>query len=259
LAAGLGTRLRPLTEDWPKCLMPIHGRPLLEFWLGILWRQGGGQVLVNMHYHADIVGEFLHRTQFQGWVEPIYEEKLLGTAGTLRKNAGYFDREPVLVVHADNWSCCDFPAFIAYHQMKRPRGTLITMMTFESPAPESCGIVELNDEGVVIGFHEKVKNPPSNLANAAVYIIEPEVLSWMKEREEVVDLSTDVLPHFIGKIATWKNEMVHKDIGTVRMLVSAQCDTCTLPPWSGEDEWQKEFAHNPIHVMLSSLESEYHG
>ena len=256
LAAGLGTRLRPLTEDWPKCLMPIHGRPLLEYWLGILWREGITDVLVNLHHHAEIVGDFVRRPRFQKWVQTAYEKELFGTAGTLRGNVDFFRGEPLLLVHADNWSCCQFSEFIAYHHDQRPQGTVMTMMTFECPQPSSCGIVELDEEGVVIGFHEKVEYPPGNLANAAVYILEPEVLEWIAQNTHSSDFSLDVLPHFVGRIATWNNDSIHKDIGTVQMLLEAQHDSCQSPPWKEVDRWQREFANHPIHKQLSLLKSE---
>ena len=84
LAAGLGTRLRPLTNVWPKCLMPIQKRPLLEYWLGVLKRTGINSALVNLHHHSEVVEEFLQQSCFRSWVCTVYEEELLGTAGTLR-------------------------------------------------------------------------------------------------------------------------------------------------------------------------------
>jgi len=256
LAAGLGTRLKPLTEIWPKCLMPIHGRPLLEYWLGILIQQKISDVLVNTHHHADIVNDFLQRPQFKNWVKSVHESELLGTAGTLRNNAEFFRNDSVLIVHADNWSCCDFSDFISYHQTRRPPDTVITMMTFNCPVPKSCGIVELDKKGIVVGFHEKVKNPPGKLANAAVYIVEPEVLSWIEDNSHITDFSTEVLPHFIGRIATWKNKNIHRDIGTVEMLTKAQTDSCNSPPWDEHDLWQQKFMNNPIHKLLLSSETE---
>jgi len=256
LAAGLGARLHPLTKIWPKCLMPISNRPLLEYWLGILKQQAINDVLVNKHYYSDVVDNFLQRPRFKNWVQSVYEPALLGTAGTLRKNADFFRADTVLVAHADNWSCCKFTDFISYHNNSRPENTVITMMTFECSIPRSCGIVELDKNGVVVCFHEKVKTPPGTLANAAVYIIEPEVLEWIEERETINDFSTEVLPYFLGRIATWKNNGVHKDIGTVKMLLEAQADSCELPPWSEEDEWQKIFNDNPIHQALLEIASE---
>jgi len=252
LAAGLGTRLLPLTKSWPKCLMPIHGRPLLEYWLGILKRQEIKDVLINIHHHSELVEEFLDQAQYKKWVEMTFESDLLGTAGTLRQNSEFFKQDTTLMVHADNWSCCNYADFISYHQESRPEGTVMTMMTFDSLIPETCGIVELDSQNRVIEFHEKVKNPPGKLANAAVYLIEPEVLEWIEEHPVISDFSTEVLPHFIGKIATWNNNHIHKDIGTIEMLKKAQQDNCEAPPWDIGNLWQQEFMKKPIYQELES-------
>ena len=96
---------------------------------------------------------------------------------------------------------------------------------------------------------EKIKNPPSKLANGAVFIIEPEVLDWMMSEEEIFDFSRDVIPNFLGKIATWKNNMIHKDIGTIEFLREAQNDPKPEFRFNGGG-WQKEFLKNPIHQLL---------
>jgi mannose-1-phosphate guanylyltransferase len=250
LAAGLGTRLSPLTDIWPKCLMPIHGRPLLEYWLGILHKVDIDNVLVNTHYCSEYVAGFLQQPQFKDWVHSVYEERLLGTAGTLRENAGFFHNSTVMLAHADNWACCDFSNFLSYHHCQRPKGTVMTMMTFTCTKPSTCGIVELDSNGIVTKFHEKVKNPPSKLANAAVYLIEPEVIEWIENNPEITDFSIEVITQFIGKIATWENQNIHRDIGTVEALKEAQMDKCETPPWSKNNSWQQEFIKHSIHKFL---------
>ena len=251
LAAGFGTRLKPLTDVWPKCLMPIHGRPLLEYWLGILYKTDIDNVLVNTHYYSEHVVDFLQQTQFKDWVHSVYEESLLGTAGTLRENAGFFKNSTVMLAHADNWTCCDFSNFLSFHHNHRPKGAVITMMTFNSPNPSSCGIVELDNNGVVVGFHEKVQNPPGRLANAAVYLIEPEVIEWIKNNPEITDFSTEVIPQFMGRISAWENKNIHRDIGTIKTLKEAQMDKCETPPWTEENSWQQDFLSNPIHKLIA--------
>ena len=180
LASGVGSRLKPLTDEWPKCLMPIGNRPLLEYWLENLFSLNVKKVLVNLHHHSDIVIKFLKRPRFKHWVDSIYEENLLGTAGTLRANSSYFEHCTTLLIHADNWCQCNFSDFIAYHKLHRNNETVMTMMTFQTQSPETCGIVETNDKGIVLDFHEKVKNPPGNYANGAVYLLEREVIEWIK-------------------------------------------------------------------------------
>jgi mannose-1-phosphate guanylyltransferase len=251
LAAGLGTRLSPLTDNWPKCLMPIGERPLLEYWLEMLSLTDVSEALVNLHHHAEIVQEFLDRPRFQSWVRSVSEETLLGTAGTLNANKEYFQDCTTLLVHADNWCQCDFANFINYHRKQRPEHCSITMMTFNSTTPETCGIVETNSEGIVQKFYEKSNNPHGNQANGAVYLLEPEVLKWIVEKPEINDFSTEVLPHFMGSIATWNNQGIHRDIGALAMLKFAQSDPKPNSYWLEKDIWQKEFLSNPIHQQVA--------
>lgn len=250
LAAGVGSRLMPLTDSWPKCLMPIGKKPLLEYWLNIFYKLDINKVMVNLHYKSEIVESFLQRDRFKDWVASDFEPVLLGTAGTLKKHMPFFLNDTLLLIHADNWSQCDISAFIEFHSNDRPENCLITMMTFHSDQPSECGIVELDDQNRVIKFHEKVQNPPSNLANAAVYLIEPEVLRWIDNKRNISDFSNDVLPNFLGKIATWHNDNIHRDIGTLKNLQKAQLDKKPNDAWSSPDKWELDFHQNPIHGQI---------
>lgn len=229
--------------------MPIQGRPLLEYWFSTLQKVKISNVLVNTHYHADLIMDFLHRPSLIDWVSSTYEKDLFGTAGTIRANKVFCRENTVLLVHADNLCCCDFSDFLNFHHYERPKGTVMTMMTFKTPSPTTCGIVEIDKVGVIQAFHEKILNPPSNLANAAIYLLEPEIIDWIIQHPEVSDFSTEVLPHFIGRIATWKNTNVLRDIGSIDMLKQAQSDKCVLPDWP-DDSWNKSFLNNPIHQQI---------
>ena len=234
--------------------MPICGRPLLEYWLYICHKLAVENVVVNLHYQRHLVETFLKRPYFCGWVRGIVEESLLGTAGTLRANADQFKSCTTLLVHADNWVQCDFSKFLEFHQRHRPANTMMTMMTFETLTPQSCGIVELDNNGIVCGIHEKVINPPGNLANGAIYLLEPEVVQWVHQTHQAVDFSTDVLPEFLGKIATWENMEIHRDIGTTQSLRRAQNDLQPTPSiWSDTDQWMVDYQNNPVHDQLTNL------
>ena len=174
LSAGLGTRLRPLTKDIPKCLVPIRGKPLMEYWLDMLCKEQNIPVMVNTHYLSGQVEAYIALTPYKKYITTVYEENLLGTGGTLLKNRYFFDKEPVFMAHGDNLSKFHIKDFISAHA-SRPEHCEITMMTFETDTPQSCGIVELDKDNVVCGFHEKVNKPPGNLANGAVYIMEPSI------------------------------------------------------------------------------------
>ena len=129
LAAGLGTRLRPLTKTIPKCLVPIKGKPLLEIWLEGLTEAGVGPFLVNTHYLACQVEDYVNSSQYRNVLTIANEPDLLGTAGTLMKNLDFFQGEDGMLIHADNYCLADLSAFQQAHR-DRPNGCLMTMMTF---------------------------------------------------------------------------------------------------------------------------------
>jgi len=222
LAAGLGTRLSPLTDVLPKCLAPIRGRPLLDYWLGPLVDAGIGPIVLNTHYLADCVADYVTNGRFAPFVTLTHEAELLGTGGTLIANAKRFEPGPLLVAHADNLSSFDIRAFFAAHAV-RPAGSVMTMMTFTTDDPRSCGIVSTDARGLVDGFFEKVADPPGDHANAAVYIVEAEVIRFVEGLgSRIVDLSTEVLPHFVGRMSTWHNDVYHRDIGNLAAWRTAQ-------------------------------------
>jgi len=214
LAAGFGSRLRPLTNLIPKCLVPIKNKPLLEIWLERLDEAGFGPFLINTHYLANLVKDFIENSQFREKVTLVYESELLGTAGTLKANLGFLKGQDCLLIHADNYCLADFTAFEKEHR-NRPSQCLMTMMTFRTHNPSSCGVVELDENGVVIAFHEKVANPPNNLANGAIYILSSELLSrFGQDLFFVKDFSTEVLSQLMGRIYTYETSEVFIDIGT---------------------------------------------
>jgi len=214
LAAGYGTRLRPLTNKLPKCLVPINGRPLLDIWLERLTEAGIGPFLVNTHYLAEQVEAFVASSRHRDQVTLVHEDELLGTAGTLTANSDFYGGEDGLLVHADNYCLADFRAFVHAH-LQRPTSCVMTMMTFRTDAPSSCGIVELNALGVVVGCQEKVASPPGNLANGAAYLLSAAFLERMGgELRDVKDFSTEVLSRFVGHIYTYETSQLLLDVGT---------------------------------------------
>jgi mannose-1-phosphate guanylyltransferase len=224
LSAGLGTRLRPITDTTPKCLVKINGRPLLDYWVELLSNAGIRDILINLHYLPELVAAYVSNCTHPAKVTTVFEERLLCTGGTLLRNREFFLNEPVMLVHADNLSLFDVRAFMEKFY-SREKQIEITMMTFRTDTPEACGIVELDARGTVRAFHEKVKAPPGNLANAAVYILAPAVIEFIASLgKEVVDFSTEVLPHFVGRINTFHNDVYHRDIGTLESLSLAQSE-----------------------------------
>jgi mannose-1-phosphate guanylyltransferase len=224
LAAGIGSRLRPLTNTTPKCLVRVHDRPLLDYWLDLVFEGGIERALLNTHWLAEQVREHVAGSAWRSRIDLVHEEELLGTGGTVLANRDWFQGEAFLLAHADNLTDFDVPGLIAAHR-NRPKGHVITMLGFRTDDPSSCGILELDQQNTVLAFHEKVKNPPGNLANGAVYIFEPSIIDDMaKLGKRVIDLSTEVIPHYIGRILCVETDGYHRDIGSPESLRRAHSE-----------------------------------
>lgn len=229
LCAGVGSRLSPVTNTIPKPLVPINGKPLLEYWLENLTKAGVTEFLINTHYLHEQIEEYIKTSIYKDKITLSFEKELLNTAGPIIANKKFFNKnEPFMLVHADNLSFCNFNHFIDSHKNK-PDICEITMMLFKSDNPSSCGIVELNDQNILIKFHEKVKNPPSNLANGAVYICDYSVIEQMEKLEKKdLDFSLDVIPKYLGRINCYLNNIYHRDIGTIESYAISQIEILDL-------------------------------
>ena len=223
LAAGLGTRLRPITLHTPKCLVSIGGEPLLGRWLRQLEAIGCEAVLVNTHYLAEQVEAFLKGWRSDGMkVQTVHEPELLGTAGTILGNQGFFQGATGLLIHADNAMGENLGGLLEAHR-QRPTGCLLTMLTFRTDQPRCCGIVDTDELGVVQAFHEKVSDPPGDCANGAVYAFDADFVAFLRNlRPQTSDFSTEVIPHLLGRINTWHTSKPFLDIGTPKALEAAQ-------------------------------------
>lgn len=218
LAAGVGSRLLPITATTPKCMVKINGRPLLDYWLELLFGAGIERVLINTHWLAGEVSAFVKASRWVSRIDLVHESELLGTGGTALANRQWFHGQPFMLAHADNLTDFDACGLIAAHRT-RPPGHLMTMLGFRTDDPRSCGILELDDRGTVVAFHEKVDDPPGNLANGAVYVFEPEVIEAIASiGRPAVDLSTEIIPYFIGRILCVETNGYHRDIGTPESL-----------------------------------------
>ena len=222
LAAGLGTRLRPLTDTVPKCLVPIKGRPLLGWWLELLAKHKIDEVIINTHYLSEQVSEYiaLHNS---GGKSPraieFYEPKLLGSGGTVKANQDFVkDEECFLICYADNLTDIDLTAIIESHKKNEAK---LTMALFRSPNPEQCGIARMDPEGRIIGFEEKPEKPKSNLANGGVYVADADIFEAIPD-SKFSDFGKDVLPKLVGDMYGWETKSFILDIGTPENYKKAQ-------------------------------------
>jgi mannose-1-phosphate guanylyltransferase len=221
LAAGSGTRLRPLTNGIPKCLVPVRGLPLLGIWLDLLRRHGIDEVLVNTHAHASDVRGFL-TNHADGLSMKIAEEPdLLGSAGTLFANREWLQSEPFFwVFYADVLTNARLDRMLSFHQNHPSAATL---GVYEVPDPERCGIAFTDGEGRITEFVEKPSNPRSRLAFSGLLIGTPALLDALSP---VVpsDLGFDVLPRLAGRMFAYPLSDYLMDIGTQQNYNLAQAN-----------------------------------
>jgi len=211
MAAGVGSRLRPITDRLPKCMVAIDDRPLLDIWLEAFRDAGIDEVLVNLHHLPDVVREYLATRSGPPAVTTVFESELLGSAGTLAANKDWVRGEEFfLVCNADNLTDFDLRELIDAHRSGRH---IATLTAFRSETPSSGGVLELDDAGRVIGFTEKPKNPVSDLVNAGMYAFSPDVLDEITEPAPV-DIGFHLLPRLVGRAQAVAVDGYFRDIGT---------------------------------------------
>jgi mannose-1-phosphate guanylyltransferase len=219
LAAGLGSRLRPITDTIPKCMLAIGGRPLLEIWLEAFDRAGVDEVLVNLHHLPDVVRGYLGERTGPPAVRTFFEPELLGSAGTLAANRAWIDSEEMfLACNADNLTDYDVRSLVDAH---RGHGTVATLTVFHSDRPSAGGVVELDAAGTVTGFEEKPSNPVSDLVNAGMYAFHPGIIDEIGGPPPR-DIGCHLLPALVGRAKATLVEGYFRDVGTVEAYQRAQ-------------------------------------
>ncbi len=222
LAAGLGTRLRPLTDTVPKCLVEVGGKTLLDVWLDALAAVDVDEVLVNTHHlREQVEAHVARRDGMPPRVRTVHEPELLGSAGTLAANRHLLDHDDMfLAVNADNLTDFDLRELVTAH---RSADTIATITVFRAPQPTRCGIVEVRG-GLVTGFEEKPARPRSDLANAGIYAFGPEVLT-LAEGPPPRDIGYHLVPQLVGRArAVGIGDAYFADIGTPEALGRARVE-----------------------------------
>ena len=219
LAAGHGTRLRPITDTIPKCLVPIQGVPMLALWLQCCKRLGIDEVMINLHAHAAPVREFLRRHADAAPVRVVEEPELLGSAGTLRANRDWIRSEDFFwIFYADVLNCADLEGMLHMHQKRQPAATL---GIYQVPDPRRCGIVTTDRDGVIVQFVEKPTDPAGNWAFSGLMIGTPEMLEVIPESIPA-DIGFHVLPRLTGRMVAFPIHDYLIDIGTMENYQKAQ-------------------------------------
>jgi mannose-1-phosphate guanylyltransferase len=211
LAAGIGSRLRPITDTTPKCMIDVAGQPMLDIWLNAFDRAGVEEVLVNLHHLPEIVSRHIAARTAPPRVRTFFEPELHGSAGTLRANRQWVDGEDLfLACNADNLTDFDLRTLVDAHG---EHGAIATLTVFRSEDPSAGGVVELDADGRVVGFTEKPSHPVSDLTNAGMYAFHPSALDEI-DAALPSDIGYDLLPRLVGRARAVVVEGYFRDVGT---------------------------------------------
>lgn len=195
LAAGLGTRLRPLTDDIPKCLIPIGGKPLIDWTLRWLHHNGVRECVINLYYLPDKVEQLVgDGSQYGLRVHYSYETELLGTAGAVKKVANFFDK-PFYVIYSDNFSQWDIRKLKFEYERNDSIGTVA--VHWREDVTQS-GMVEFDQNNRILRLTEKPKpeDLTSHYVNAGFYYLNPRVFNYIPEGEPC-DFAFHVFPEML--------------------------------------------------------------
>ncbi len=214
LAAGLGTRLRPLTYEITKPMVPVLDRPVMEHILDLIDRHSFDGVIANLHYFPDTIREY-----FGDRISYRYEEELLGTAGGVRACAEFFGDETFLVISGDALTDIDLTALVARH---RESGGIATLSVKQVSDTREYGVVLHDREGRITGFQEKPEPEEalSDLGNCGIYVFEPAIFEYFPDRP-FVDWAKDVFPALLDNDVPFHIHEVHEywnDVGSLAEL-----------------------------------------
>jgi mannose-1-phosphate guanylyltransferase len=214
LAAGLGTRLRPLTYELPKPMVPVLDRPVMAHIIDLLARHGIDEVIANLHYFPETI-----RGYFGDQLSYREEAQLLGTAGGVRNCADFFGRETFLVISGDALTDINLDALAATH---RENGSIATLAVKRVVNTREYGVVIHDDDGQITGFQEKPEpvDALSNLGNCGIYMFEPEIFDYFPDVDPV-DWAMDVFPALLAAGAPFHVHETHSywnDVGSLDEL-----------------------------------------
>jgi NDP-sugar pyrophosphorylase family protein len=217
LAAGLGTRLRPLTEEISKPMVPIVNKPVMEHIVELLARHGIRNLYVNVHYFPEAIRRhFGDGSRWKVRITYSYEKELLGTAGGVKKLEREFAGETFLVISGDALTDLDIGALVDYHRSKR---TLATLVLTPVDDPSKYGVVLADEEGRITGFQEKPdrSEAKSHLANSGIYVFEPGILELIPPGT-FYDFGSQLFPRLLQEGRTFHGYFHHdywNDVGSI--------------------------------------------
>ena len=224
LAAGEGRRLRPLTDAVPKPMLPVGGRPLLVHLIDLLRSHGVREIAINLHHQPEVISALLGDGRpFGVRITYSLEERLLGSAGGVKRMEAFFGDEPFFVVYGDVLTDLDLTALRAFHTSQ---GAALTMALHQPAALNECGVAELAEDGRILAFVEKPApgEEPSRWANAGIYIVQPLVLRHIPP-DTPFDFGADLFPLLLQRgvpLYGYASDALVVDIGTPEGYVRAE-------------------------------------
>jgi mannose-1-phosphate guanylyltransferase len=219
LAGGHGTRLRPITDSIPKCLVPIRGKPLLDIWLDLCATSGITEVLINLHAHAQTIQQHLRRGVCRVNVRAIHEDRLLGSAGTIAANRDWIGSDPAFwVLYSDVLTNMNLMRMSEFHDRHE---AVATLALYNMPDPSRGGVAVTDDRGVIVEFEEKPQTPRSHWAFSGLMLARTQLFDFLPPFVPA-DLGFHVLPRLLGKMMAYPIHDYLLDIGTLPNYEKAQ-------------------------------------
>lgn len=215
LAGGMGTRLKPLTDDLPKPMVPIMNKPLLERSMENLRKCGINEIVISAGYKAKYIKEYFgDGSKFGLKIEYVCEDIPLGTGGAIKKTGHLYD-DTFLVFNADILCNIDIMELVEFHKAK---SAAVTIAITQVENPSAYGVIEYDQNDYAVSFTEKPKanEIKSNYINAGVYVFEPAVL-WEIMEDRPVSVEREIFPALLRsgyKVAVYKGCLYWMDIGT---------------------------------------------
>lgn len=228
LAAGFGTRLRPLTNKVPKPMVPIMNRPILEHTIHLLRSHGIHDITVNLHHLPKIIQEhFGDGKDFGVHLHWSHEPEILGTAGGIKKAQPFLDGESFMVINSDVVVDIDLSKVLAFH---KAQGSALTLVVREGDSPEQCDPIEVDaDDRIVHMVGTSAKNKPDNTRRVlftGIQVMEPEIFDRIPENK-FYGTTTDVFPGMLedglSMFAYWHHGY-WKDVGTIQSYLEVHKD-----------------------------------
>lgn len=224
LAAGLGTRLRPLTYKTPKPLLPLNGKRLIDYTIGFLARSGITEVMINLHHLGNQIRNYVGDGSNYG-IQAHYSEELeiLGTGGGIKKAEGFFGDEPFIALNGDSLLNVDLAALTAHHIKS---GAAATMVLKPLSPNDTYKPVSIDDDGWVTGF-----NGDGSHFYVGLQVVNKELLERLPPAGTPSCLIEDGYTPLLadgGKVASFIYDGYFNDVGTPERYEQAKRDVETL-------------------------------